>query len=101
VHDSDALLPRAAFLVRTLLIHEYRKIHLQDPLLPAALLPRDWVGAAAYRLCRRLYARLFRPAERHLGASATRLARPLPPAARAAYRRFGGISAARRSRGGR
>ncbi|HEV2442630.1 MAG TPA: PaaX family transcriptional regulator C-terminal domain-containing protein, partial [Steroidobacteraceae bacterium] len=29
VRDSDALLPRAAFLVRTLLIHEYRKIHLQ------------------------------------------------------------------------
>jgi phenylacetic acid degradation operon negative regulatory protein len=93
--------PAVAFMLRTLLIHEYRKIHLQDPLLPAALLPRDWVGTAAYRLCRRLYGRLFRPAERHLVTSAARLARPLPPLARATYRRFGGISPRRRRRAGR
>ena len=35
-----------AFVVRTLLIHEYRKIHLQDPLLPPELLPQDWVDAS-------------------------------------------------------
>ena len=93
--------PAVAFVLRSLLIHEYRKIHLQDPLLPAALLPRDWVGSAAYRLCRRLYGRLFRPAERHLAASAARLRRPLPPLARATYRRFGGISPRRRQRAGR
>ena len=31
---------RDGFVLRTLLIHEYRKIHLRDPLLPAPLLPR-------------------------------------------------------------
>jgi phenylacetic acid degradation operon negative regulatory protein len=81
-----------AFLVRTLLIHEYRKIHLQDPALPATLLPRDWVGAAAYRLCRRLYARVFARAEDHLSACARRLHRPLPPAERAVRMRFGGVA---------
>ncbi|HYB34299.1 MAG TPA: PaaX family transcriptional regulator C-terminal domain-containing protein, partial [Steroidobacteraceae bacterium] len=84
--------PETAFVVRTLLIHEYRKIHLKDPQLPPALLPRDWAGRAAYRLCRALYARTFLPAERHLSGCARRLRRPLPPANAAARARFGGIA---------
>lgn len=83
--------PQTAFLVRTLLIHEYRKVHLQDPLLPPPLLPRDWVGGAAYALCRRLYARAFAPAEIHLSACARRLRRALPPAQAAVRARFGGL----------
>jgi phenylacetic acid degradation operon negative regulatory protein len=83
--------PETAFLVRTLLVHEYRKIHLKDPQLPPALLPADWAGRAAYRLCRSLYARAFSPAERHLSAGARRLHRPLPPVSAAARARFGGI----------
>jgi phenylacetic acid degradation operon negative regulatory protein len=88
---ADGVTAETAFVVRTLLIHEYRKIHLQDPLLPAALLPRDWAGTAAYGLCRTLYARVFAGAESHLSACARRLQRPLPPAAAAARARFGGI----------
>src|SRR5437016_8639162 len=90
---ARAALPAAtAFVVRTLLIHEYRKIHLQDPLLPPALLPPGWVGRAAYELCRRLYARVFAPAEGYLSATARRLHRPAPPAHSAAYARFGGLA---------
>lgn len=81
-----------AFLVRTLLIHEYRKIHLRDPLLPPALLPQRWVGAAAYELCRRLYGRVFAQAEAHLSATAHQLHRRLPPTHESAYARFGGIA---------
>src|SRR5205807_1112377 len=89
---ARAALPAGtAFVVRTLLIHEYRKIHLQDPLLPPALLPPGWVGSAAYELCRRLYARVFAPAEGYLSATARRLHRPLPSAHSAAYSRFGGL----------
>src|SRR6059058_3331021 len=88
---AGAALPAGtAFVVRTLLIHEYRKIHLQDPLLPP-LLPPGWVGSAAYELCRRLYARVFAPAEGYLSATARRLHRPLPSANSAAYARFGGL----------
>ena len=43
------------FQLRTLLVHEYRRIHLQDAGLPAQLLPPDWAGAAAYRLAKNLY----------------------------------------------
>jgi phenylacetic acid degradation operon negative regulatory protein len=82
----------AAFIIRTLLIHEYRKIHLQDPLLPPALLPADWVGAAAYDLSRRLYSAVFHAAERYLSNTATTTAEPLPTADSSAYARFGGLT---------
>lgn len=80
-----------AFVIRTLLIHDYRKIHLQDPLLPPALLPDRWIGTSAYELCRSLYGRVFAAAEGFLSATASTLERPLPPAGREAHERFGGI----------
>ena len=87
-----ALPADTAFLVRTLLIHEYRRIHLRDPLLPPALLPSNWVGASAYEMCRRVYARVFPAAEKHLSVTAHQLHRPLPAANSAAHKRFGGIA---------
>jgi phenylacetic acid degradation operon negative regulatory protein len=80
--------PEVAFVARTLLIHEYRRIHLRDPALPEALLPDDWVGTAAYELCRELYTALYRAAELHLTLNARRLTGVLPPASRAARSRF-------------
>jgi len=80
--------PEVAFVARTLLIHEYRRIHLRDPALPDALLPDDWVGTAAYELCRELYRALFRAAELHLTRNARRLTGVLPSASRAARARF-------------
>ena len=84
----------SAFVIRTLLIHEYRKIHLQDPLLPLALLPSDWVGATAYDLTRRLYCSVFAAAEDYLSSTASTTSEPLPPADRSAYERFGGLDRA-------
>jgi phenylacetic acid degradation operon negative regulatory protein len=81
----------AAFIVRTLLIHEYRKIHLQDPLLPPALLPVNWVGAAAYDLSKHLYSTVFPAAERYLSNTASTTAGPLPTADSSAFARFGGL----------
>ena len=78
-----------AFLVRTLLIHEYRKVHLQDPLLPPNLLPADWVGTRAYQIARRIYGEVLGPAERFLSATARRLDAPLPTATASLYARFG------------
>jgi len=87
----ESVTPQSAFVIRTLLIHEYRKIHLQDPLLPPALLPSDWVGAAAYDLSKRLYSAVFAAAERYLSDTASTMTEPLPPADRSAYTRFGGL----------
>jgi len=92
--EAEPVTPETAFLVRTLLIHEYRKIHLKDPMLPPALLPEEWVGGAAYELCRRLYARVFPDAERYLSGAARQLSRPLPAANSAARARFGGLQTA-------
>jgi len=93
VRGSDALPPQAAFLVRTLLVHEYRKIHLQDPLLPPPLLPTEWVGTEAYELTARLYAAVFATAEQFLNESGKTITGPLPPASTEVYARFGGTHA--------
>ncbi|MFZ6873068.1 phenylacetic acid degradation operon negative regulatory protein PaaX [Undibacterium sp. Di27W] len=53
----------AAFVIRSLLIHSFRRTQLHDPNLPPALRPAGWLGDEAYRLCRDLYQACFRPAE--------------------------------------
>lgn len=92
----SAPLPEMAFVIRTLLIHEYRKIHLRDPLLPHSLLPRDWIGGKAYELCRDLYRRVFAAAEQHVSDTAETLDRKLAAPSRDTYRRFGGVDGAER-----
>ena len=85
-----SLLPEAAFHVRTLLIHEYRKILLRDPFLPDRLLPDDWNGLAAYQLCRNLYEQVSAATETYLDAALETADGPLPPAGPEFARRFGG-----------
>jgi len=89
--NEDALPAEAAFVIRPLLVHESRKIQLQDPLLPPSLLRSDWVGAAAYDLSKRVYSALFAAAERYLSDTAITMTEPLPPADRSAFERFGGL----------
>lgn len=57
-----------AFLMRMLLIHDYRRLLLRDPGLPDVLLASDWPGQRARLLCRELYRRLLVPSERHIDA---------------------------------
>jgi phenylacetic acid degradation operon negative regulatory protein len=91
--SGAAVTPEAAFIIRTLLIHDYRKIHLRDPLLPPALLPHDWVGSSAYDSCARSYGKVFAAAEQFLTETASTLEAVLPQADAAVYERFGGIRA--------
>ena len=91
VRGSAALAPQPAFLVRTLLIHEYRKIHLQDPLLPPALLPAEWVGTGAYELTARLYSAVFAASEQFLSDTGRTIDGVLPPAGGELHSRFDGI----------
>jgi phenylacetic acid degradation operon negative regulatory protein len=91
LNSRDTLTSESAFVIRTLLIHEYRKIHLQDPLLPPALLPADWVGSSAYEAAAQLYAKVFTAAEEFLTATASTLDGALPSADAAVLDRFGGI----------
>jgi phenylacetic acid degradation operon negative regulatory protein len=88
---GGATAPRDCFLVRTLLIHEYRRLHLRDPLLPAQLLRADWPGVRAAALCRDIYARVFASSEIHLSRVAKKLTGPLPLVDPSIMQRFGGI----------
>jgi len=90
--DRSALDPEACFMVRTLLIHEYRRLHLRDPLLPARLLRANWPGAQAATLCRDIYARVFAPSEVYLSRTAAQLDGPLPAPDASVMQRFGGIA---------
>jgi phenylacetic acid degradation operon negative regulatory protein len=92
---TGRLEPEIGFIVRTLLIHEYRRLHLRDPLLPARLLPEDWPGLKAAELCRSLYARVFAASETHLSTVAAQLDGALPPAGPSIMQRFGGFAAVR------
>lgn len=83
--------PETAFRVRTLLIHEYRKILLRDPFLPDELLPARWNGVPAYQLCRNLYSLVAGATERFLTERMETADGPLPPADPAFFQRFGGL----------
>ena len=81
-----------ALLVRILLIHDYRRAVLKDPLLPPQLLPTNWAGGEARRLCAAIYKALLPAAERWIDRHGRNDAGPLPPADAALALRFAGLS---------
>ena len=68
LRDAAQLEPAQAFMARTLLIHEYRRVVLRDPNLPKVFLPAHWPGEQARNLCEKLYGALLGPSERYLRA---------------------------------
>ena len=92
VEHAEVIEAPLAFQIRTLLIQEYRKILLRDPLLPTDLLPDGWHGLAAYQLCRNLYRAVFGAADRFLTESMETADGSLPPPSAAFYTRFGGLN---------
>ena len=61
--DGPTLAPLDAMAARALLVHDWRRIVLRDPGLPATLLPEAWPGEAARALASRVYAALAAPSE--------------------------------------
>ena len=62
----EAAAPRDAYGLRTMLVHELRRIRLRAPDMPVELLPPDWIGDRAYDLAADLYRRLSPGAARAL-----------------------------------
>ena len=87
---GEVLADADAFTARILLIHHYRRVVLRDPLLPTALLPRDWPGRAARGLCGEIYRGLLPASEQWLDAHASNENGPLPKPGGALARRFDG-----------
>src|SRR5882762_10392283 len=77
-----------AFTVRILLIHQYRRVVLRDPLLPDALLPLQWPGRAARTLCAAIYRGVLPLSEQWLDRHASDENGPLPPAGKELAHRF-------------
>jgi phenylacetic acid degradation operon negative regulatory protein len=67
--ESGAISPEERFVIRTLLIHAFRRIVLHDPLLPPELLPNPWIGTEAYACVARIYKLNLTGSEEHLNAT--------------------------------
>ncbi len=91
LETGDDVPRQTCFILRSLLIHEYRRVLLRDPDLPEELLPTDWAGTAARELCHTIYRRVWRPAEAHLMSVLETADGRLPAASQSFYRRFGGL----------
>jgi len=88
--DVDA---RQCFIARTLLMHEFRRVQLRDPLLPRQLLPAEWPGDTARALCRDIYAACWRGSEAYLMTALETPDGPLRAADESAQSRFAGLMA--------
>jgi phenylacetic acid degradation operon negative regulatory protein len=78
-----------AFTARVMLIHYYRRVVLRDPLLPTALLPKNWPGRPARQLCGEIYRGLLPGSEKWLDRNGLNENGPLPAAGPELARRFG------------
>ena len=89
---GEHLSAEQSFVVRSLLIHAYRRVQLHDPQLPVELLPAPWPGAQAYHLAREIYLRVYSAAEEHILLTLRREDATAPEAEASFYHRFGGLS---------
>ncbi|WP_448204344.1 phenylacetic acid degradation operon negative regulatory protein PaaX [Azospirillum sp. sgz302134] len=83
--------PRLCYVLRTLMIHDFRRILLRDPMLPPDLLPPDWPGQESRMLTRNIYRLIRQPSENFLMSALTTANGPLPEAQPSFYARFGGL----------
>jgi phenylacetic acid degradation operon negative regulatory protein len=65
---SRGLEGAASLAARLLLVHDFRRVALRDPALPASALPTGWSGRPARALFRALYRRLAPAADAHVAA---------------------------------
>jgi phenylacetic acid degradation operon negative regulatory protein len=91
LREETGLAPEAAFVVRSLLIHAYRRVQLHDPMLPLELLPQPWPGSEAYALAQAIYRLTWQRAEAHLMGVLRKEDADAPEADAGFYDRFGGL----------
>ncbi len=88
---KEPIKDETCFQIRTLLVHEYRRILLHDSDLPDELLPVDWPGTSAYHLATNLYRLVEAQAEHFISRHFETPDGPLPPAKATYNQRFGGL----------
>ncbi len=80
------------FILRTILIHEYRRILLRDPDLPANMLDANWPGVAAQDVTLRIYKQIAQKSQRFIVDQLNNAQGTLPPASPSFTQRFGGFT---------
>ena len=86
--SEKGIQPEQAFVLRTLLIHDYRRALLTDPNLPNELLGTEWPGDAAYTLSQSIYKKIEKAADKQV-ATILSLEQPdVPPIDRRFTQRF-------------
>lgn len=91
INQTKSLSYSQCFQIRTLVIHEYRRILLKDFDLPLDILPDDWAGQAAFHLRENIYKKVYAGAEKYIVANMESSEGSLPKADMAFYQRFGGL----------
>ncbi len=83
--------PERAFLLRTLLIHDYRRILLRDPELPVDMLPRDWAGFDAHDVTAEIYKCIGVKSAAWFSDTMESMSGKLPAADAVFFKRYGGL----------
>jgi len=83
--------PERAFLLRTLLIHDYRRILLRDPELPIDMLPNDWTGFDTHNLTADIYKCIGAGSATWFSNNMENATGSLPAADSVFFKRYGGI----------
>ena len=89
--SGDTLTPEQSFWLRTLMVHDYRRVLLRDPGFPDVVLPTGWFGFSAYELIKRTYKVLAPSSVQYILRTLENAEGPLPPASRPFSRRFDGL----------
>ena len=88
----DELTPARSFWLRTLMVHDYRRILLRDPGFPDLVLPTGWFGFAACELIKRTYKVLAPSSVQYICGKLENAEGPMPAPGRRFHRRFDGLA---------
>jgi len=83
--------PESALLLRTLLMHDYRRILLRDPELPSDMLPADWTGFEAHNVTAEIYRHIGELSARWFAENMENTSGRLPYADALFFKRYGGL----------
>ena len=81
--------PLAAMATRSLLIHNFRKVALRDPVFPTELLPDSWKGDEARELAASIYGAVIPASETWLDGCVNARGEPIPKPDIEMQNRFG------------
>ncbi len=88
----DQFTPKQCFMLRIMLIHEYRRALLFDPKLGNELVSIDWLGKAASSLVESIYASIHNQANEYVKTNLSTVGGNIPKLDKFYFNRFGGIT---------